>query len=105
MGIKTILIYLLTLNSYLNLFIVLTLVLGIIFELPLIMLFLSAVGLVNPGLFVAHRKLAILGAFVLAALVTPTTDPVNQVLLAIPLIILYEIGIIISRLKYKKTWS
>lgn len=91
----------LTLNGYLNLFIILTMVLGIMFELPLVMVFLSVTGLVHPNWFAKNRKLAIIIAFILAAIITPTGDPVNQILLAIPLIILYETGIIISRLKYK----
>lgn len=92
----------LTLNGYLNLFIILTMVLGLMFELPLVMVFLSVIGLVRPNWFAKNRKLAIIMAFILSAIITPTGDPVNQILLAIPLIILYEIGIIISRLKYKQ---
>ncbi|MCX7794256.1 MAG: twin-arginine translocase subunit TatC [Thermodesulfovibrionales bacterium] len=71
---------------------------GAIFELPLIILFLSRMGIVRPETLARHRKYAILGAFVIAAILTPTPDAFNQTLMAVPIVLLYEVGIIISRL-------
>ena len=71
---------------------------GIIFEIPLIMYFFSRFGIVSPAFFSNKRKWAIVSAFILAALITPTIDPINQTLVAVPIILLYEIGIWLSKL-------
>lgn len=71
---------------------------GLAFELPVIIFFLSKIGLVNVKRLTNYRKYAILAAFVIAAVITPTPDPLNQCLVAIPLWILYEVGIVLSRL-------
>ncbi len=71
---------------------------GAIFELPLIILFLSRLGIVKPETLARHRKYAILGAFVIAAILTPTPDAFNQTLMAVPIILLYEVGILVSRI-------
>ena len=89
------------LNSYLSLFITLTLILGLSFEIPLVMLFFSAIGLVSPAFYSKQRKLAIVAIFVLSAIITPTTDPWTMTILALPLVLLYEFGIIFSKLHRK----
>jgi len=71
---------------------------GLSFETPLIIFFLSKVRIVNTKKLSSWRKYAILAAFVIAAVITPTPDPFNQIMVAIPLIILYEIGIWMSKL-------
>lgn len=71
---------------------------GLVFELPLVMLFLSRMGLLTPAFFTQNRKYAVLLAFLVAAILTPTPDIFNQCLMAIPLIVLYEVGIIIVRI-------
>lgn len=71
---------------------------GAIFELPLIILFLSRMGIVRPETLARQRKYAILGAFVVAAILTPTPDAFNQTLMAVPIVLLYEVGILLSRL-------
>lgn len=76
---------------------------GAIFELPLLILFLSRMGIVKPQTLARHRKYAILGAFVLAAILTPTPDAFNQTLMAVPIILLYEIGIIVSRIFVRRS--
>jgi sec-independent protein translocase protein TatC len=70
---------------------------GLVFELPLVMLFLSRVGLLTPAFFSRNRKYAVLLAFLIAAILTPTPDIFNQCIMAIPLILLYEVGIIVVR--------
>jgi sec-independent protein translocase protein TatC len=79
---------------------------GISFEIPIVIVFLSKIGIVHPDGLARWRKWAFLLAFVLAAIITPTFDPVNQTLVAGPIIILYELGIWLARLfgaKRRKT--
>src|SRR6185295_2418900 len=75
-----------------------TLAFGLVFELPLILTILSRMGVVTPKMLARNRKYAILGAFIAAAILTPTPDAFNQALMAGPLILLYEIGIVCARL-------
>ena len=75
---------------------------GAIFELPLIILFLSRIGLVRPETLARQRKYAILGAFVVAAILTPTPDAFNQTLMAVPIILLYEVGVLVARIFVKR---
>lgn len=75
---------------------------GAIFELPVIAVFATRTGLVTPDFLAKNRKYAVLVAFVIAALLTPTPDAFNQSLMAIPIIILYEAGIWASRILQKK---
>jgi len=69
---------------------------GIVFELPVVIFFLTKMGIVTPELLSRKRKYAILLTFVLAAILTPP-DVITQCMMAGPLIILYEIGILVSR--------
>jgi sec-independent protein translocase protein TatC len=75
---------------------------GAIFELPVLTVFLTKMGIVTPEFLAKNRKYAVLIAFVLAALLTPTPDAFNQSLMAVPIIILYEVGILASRVLHKK---
>ena len=61
------------------------------------MFFLTKMGVVTPDTLSGKRKHAVVGAFVLAAIITPTPDPVNQSLVAFPVILLYELGILLSK--------
>ncbi len=70
---------------------------GLVFELPLIIVLLSRMGIVNPAVLAKHRKFAILGAFILGAILTPTPDVFNQTILSIPIYLLYELGILFAR--------
>ena len=69
---------------------------GVIFETPLLIFVLARIGLVTPGLLKHYRRYAIVGAFVIAAVITPTWDPINQTLVAVPIIVLYEVGVLLS---------
>jgi Tat protein translocase TatC len=84
------------LNNYFNLFIMFTLIMGGVFELPLIMLFLVQIKLFTPQIYWSKIKISILLAFIIAAIITPSGDPFNQTLFAIPLLLLYIIGILLS---------
>jgi len=75
---------------------------GAIFELPVVTVFATRMGIVTPEYLAKNRKYAVLIAFVLAALLTPTPDAFNQSLMAVPMIILYEVGIWASKFLDKK---
>ncbi|HLA00974.1 MAG TPA: twin-arginine translocase subunit TatC, partial [Thermodesulfovibrionales bacterium] len=75
---------------------------GAIFELPIVIVFFTRMGFVSPKTLAKHRKYAILLAFVVAAILTPTPDVFNQTLMAVPIIVLYEIGILVSRIFVRK---
>lgn len=71
---------------------------GVVFELPVIIVSLTRMGIVTPQTLAKNRKYAVLLAFVAAALLTPTPDAFNQTLMAVPIIFLYEGGILASKL-------
>jgi sec-independent protein translocase protein TatC len=71
---------------------------GLVFETPLVMYFLAKLGVATPEAFAKGRRLVIVGAAAGAAIVTPTTDPVNMLLVMVPFMLLYELGILLSRL-------
>lgn len=79
----------------------LTFIFGIIFELPLAILFLTKVGLVTPSFLSKKRRYAVIFIFIAAAIFTPP-DVITQCLMAIPLLALYEIGILFSKLAYRR---
>jgi len=85
-------------NEYFSLSIRLLIAFGLVFELPIFMVFLARLGVVDSSFLRRNRKYAILISFIIAAVLTPTPDVVNQVLMAGPLVILYEVGIIAVRL-------
>lgn len=70
--------------------------LGIVFQLPVVIFILSRIGLVTPGFLMRQFKYAVLMAFVVSAIVTPTPDMVTQSLLALPMIGLYLLGVVIA---------
>lgn len=74
---------------------------GVVFELPVVMFFLTKIGLVNPRMLKEKRKYAILLVFISGAILTPP-DVMTQLMMAGPLLLLYEISIFISRLAVKK---
>ena len=70
---------------------------GLTFETPLVIFFLAKLKVVNVQKLKAYRRFAIVAAFVIAAVVTPTPDPINQSIVALPIILLYELGILLAR--------
>ena len=71
---------------------------GLSFETPLLIFFLAKLGIVTSASLSQYRKYAILVVAVIAAVITPTPDPFNMMLVMVPLILLYEIGILLSKL-------
>ena len=70
---------------------------GIVFETPLVMFFLAKLGVTTPEGFAKARRIVIIGAAAGAAVITPTTDPVNMLLVMVPFMLLYELGILLAR--------
>jgi sec-independent protein translocase protein TatC len=71
---------------------------GLVFETPLVMYFLAKLGVVTHQGFASARRIVIVGAAAGAAVITPTTDPINMLLIMIPFLLLYEFGILLARL-------
>lgn len=88
-------------NEYMSFIISVMLAAGVVFELPMVSWFLSQLGILTPAFMRHYRRHAIVVIFVLAALLTPGTDPVSQVLLAGPLLLLYEVSIGISAIAWR----
>jgi sec-independent protein translocase protein TatC len=84
-------------GEYISFVTTLLLWVGLSFETPLIIFFLAKVHVVDAKKLISFRKYAIVGAFIAAAIITPTPDPFNQMMVAIPIILLYELGIILAR--------
>lgn len=91
----------LSMGSYLSLSSKLLLAFGLVFELPVVIFFLARMGIVDHKLLARNRKFAILAAFVVGAILTPP-DVFSQTALAVPFILLYEVGILVARLFGKR---
>ncbi|MBA7628403.1 Sec-independent protein translocase protein TatC [subsurface metagenome] len=89
-------------SDYINIVTRLLLLVGLVFEMPVLTTFLARLGVIQPRWLAAKRKPAIVIAFILAAIITPTIDPINQCFVAIPLIALYEMSIWLAKLVYKR---
>ncbi|MBN1627767.1 MAG: twin-arginine translocase subunit TatC [Deltaproteobacteria bacterium] len=87
-------------KEYFSLSFKLLIAFGIIFDMPVVVLFLSRVGLVTAAGLKAYRKFAILIAFIIGAVLTP--DVVSQFMMAIPIILLYELSIVVAMISGKK---
>ena len=85
-------------GNYVSLMMSLLLWMGVVFETPIVLFFLSRIGIVTPRQLGRQRRYAIVVAFILGALITPTFDPINQTLVALPIIVLYEIGIWLAKI-------
>jgi sec-independent protein translocase protein TatC len=98
---------LISVSAYFNTVSQLCLAMGLVFQLPIVMLLLTMAGLVQARTFMQNWRYAIVIIFIVAAVATPSPDPVSQVLMATPLCLLY-IGtaltaLIVSRRREKKT--
>jgi sec-independent protein translocase protein TatC len=75
---------------------------GLGFQVPLVVLLLSRIGIVSAARMARSRKFVIIGAFIAGAVLTPTPDIYNQLLLAIPMLLLFEVGLIVARFSEKR---
>jgi sec-independent protein translocase protein TatC len=88
---------LISIGEYINFTLKFVVSFGAVFELPIIILLLTKMGIVTPVILSKKRKYAVLLAFIIAAILTPTGDAFNLMLMAVPILILYEVGILASR--------
>ncbi|HEY1271864.1 MAG TPA: twin-arginine translocase subunit TatC [Terriglobales bacterium] len=91
-----------TIGEYTDLFLTIIIGMGIIFELPILVFFLSLMGMVSAGFMWRNFRYSILIVFIVAAVVTPTTDILNMCLFATPMIVLYAVSIGIAWLVHPK---
>lgn len=89
-------------DEYFSIIISVMLAAGLVFELPMMSFFLSRLGLITPAFMRKYRRHSIVLILVAAAILTPGTDPVAQVLLAVPLALLYEISIFVAKVFQRK---
>jgi sec-independent protein translocase protein TatC len=85
-----------TFDDYISLISTMTLVSGIIFEMPVLVYFLSRMGLLTPGFMRKYRKHAMVVILIAAAVITPSPDVTSQMVVAIPMYLLYEISVLVS---------
>lgn len=93
----------LTIQSYMDTLLMMNLVMGIVFELPVVSWLLAVMGLLNERLMRNLRRHAVVAILVVAAVITPTTDVFTLFVVALPIWLLYELSILIVRLTNRKT--
>ena len=86
-----------TLPNYISFIVTLVLAFGLCFQLPLVLLFLAKIGIVTPAFLVQKRKHAIVLILIASAILTPSPDAISQILMAGPLLVLYELGVVASK--------
>lgn len=89
-------------TSYVSTITILVVSCGILFQLPIVIFFLTKVGIVTPTLLKSFRKHAVIVILVLGAVITPSSDPLSLSLISIPLYFLYELSILISSIELKR---
>lgn len=91
-----------TINEYTDLFMTIVLGLGVVFEMPILVFFLALFGIVSPGWMWRNLRYSILVIFIIAAIITPTTDIMNMCIFAAPMVILYLVSIGVAYLVHPK---
>ena len=89
-------------KNYVSVMVRLLFWIGICFEIPLVIFFLSKIGILSVERLKKFRPWAYVLAFIMGAAITPTFDPVNQTLVAVPIIILFEFGTLLARIAKRK---
>ena len=90
-----------TFQSYINMILILTLVFGLGFQMPIAIVFAEKIGIVSVKALTSSRKFVILGLVIIAAIATPP-DVISQIALAVPLYVLYEVSILVCRISRKR---
>jgi len=93
---------LLSIGRYISALLLLMGVFGLMFEMPVLGYLLARIGILRARVMTQYRRWSIVGGLVLAAVITPTADPFNFALVAVPLVVLYELTIVIVRLSQRK---
>lgn len=92
---------LISVGSYVSFVLGITLPFGIVFQLPMIVLLLTSIGIITPELLTRSRKIMMLVIFIIAAILTPP-DVISQVLMAIPMLLLYELSVVIAKVVFRR---
>jgi len=92
-----------SLTSYVSSVTLLTLLMGLLFELPVLVLFLTRIGILNPYLLKKYRKHTLVAILIMAGVITPSPDVLSQVVVAVPLYALYELSVFISARTNRKS--
>jgi sec-independent protein translocase protein TatC len=87
-----------SINEYFDLFVNVTLGVGLVFEMPVLIFFLTLLRLASPRFLIRHSRYAILAITIIAAVVTPTPDIFNMMLFAVPMVLLFFVGVFVSYL-------
>ena len=87
-----------TVDNYVSIITRLLFWIGVVFEIPILMFFLSKIGVISPGWIRRKWRYAVVIAFILGGIITPTFDPLNQTLVAGPIILLYGLGYLLAKL-------
>ena len=87
-----------TTENYIMLILYMMLAFGVGFQFPIVVVFLQLIGLVEPQQLSKFRRFAVVIIFAVAAVITPSADPISLVALALPMVLFYEISILIGRL-------
>ena len=85
-------------GGYISIMLTLLFWMGVVFETPVVTFFLAKIGVVSGNFLARQRRYALVASFVLGAIITPTFDPINQGLVALPIMVMYELGIWLARL-------
>ena len=91
-----------SIDSYISTVTVLTLIMGLVFELPIIIFFLTKIGILGPAFMRNNRKYALVIILIVAAVITPSSDIPTLLIVSTPLYILYEASIFVSKYAEKK---
>ncbi len=89
-------------DAYMSFVLQLILISGLIFELPMISYFLARFGILTPAFMRHYRRHAIVVILIIAAVVTPTTDPFTMSVFSLPMLVLYEVSILVARIAVRK---
>ncbi|MCZ2153597.1 MAG: twin-arginine translocase subunit TatC [Bryobacterales bacterium] len=87
-----------SITEYFDLFVNVVLAISLVFELPILIFFLTLLRIVNPGFLIRNSRYAILGIVILAAIITPTPDVFNLMIFSVPMIVLFFVGVLLSYL-------
>jgi Sec-independent protein secretion pathway component TatC len=90
-------------GEYLNFVFSYLLGFAVLFQLPLIMLFINRIKPQEPKKLIKHQRWVILISFIIAAVLTPTPDPINQFIMAAPIILLYQVSVMLIWLQNRRT--
>jgi len=91
------------LDEYISIILNIILAAGLVFELPVLAFFFTKIGFLSPQIMRKYWRHSIVVIMIMAAILSPGTDPVSQILLAIPLVLLYEISIFVSKIAKRKS--